>query len=174
MNVIKKNQKLIIIIIFIIIILASIILGLIIFKKVNGPQKFENDYYKLEYEKKWNIIDLEENITISKNTATINIEKIDIPNNQRNMLQKDLFDEVLYYIEEKNEDYELLNYIYNSNTENNYDGIQVLYNYNDKEILITLIYYEGSIIKISYLESEEIFDYYLDDVLNIIWGIEIK
>ncbi len=174
MNFFKKHVKLIIVLIFVITLICIAVLGFILFKKVNGLQTFENDYYTIKHEKKWKIVDNKNNIELLYNDIKININLVEISNDQRNMLLNDLFDELIYDIEKTNENYKLINYNNNSNTLYNYEGNQYLFVDNDEEVLVVLLYYEGSIIQIEYKESKEMFDYYLDDVLNIIWSITIK
>lgn len=174
MKFLKNNLKIVIIVIFIIVIFAVIFLGYLLFKKTNDNKVFENNHYSLEYENNWNVTENEDELIVSNEFVSVSIIRTSITNTQRDMLTEDLFDEYITYLEETNDTFELKNYLDNSNTELDYNGIQLLYNSESDEVFYVLIHYEDSIIEIKYAEKKDIFDYYLDSVLNIIWSLEIK
>ena len=175
----EKNRKVkkIVIVLFIIMI---VLIGLFTFLIINKNKKvskiqYQNDIYKCTYDSTWKLKE-EKNVITLKNSGTTGEFSI----YEKKLEDRYILDKVDYFIENikvnLQNDNPSYNLIYESNkdvTENGYNGYQLLYEDENKQVLVTILKRNNELIIMQYTADNKYFDILLDNVKNIMWSFKL-
>ena len=162
----RRNIKKYIILILIIVLLVAIgISAYFIFNR--NKQKInviDEENYSFEYDNTWKISKKEES----------EIELIHKKSKLKYKTVEELFDNILFNIQDQNEDYNLIYKEASKITKNNIDGYKILLEGENNQSLVN-VYKQGNKVVIIILDSSsENFDILLDSVNNIIYSFNLN
>ncbi len=175
-----KNSKKILLIM--IILLIFVVIGAIIFitwsqntnVRINDINK-EN--YSFKYDSTWKIIeenDTEVTLLHKKSKSTFDIQINELEDEMQYKELDEIFDNLLYNIQEQNETYNLLYKENTTITKNNIEGYKILFE-NDNSQAVVYFYKQGSkLVTFIYEATYEYFDILLDSVNNIIYNFSLN
>lgn len=174
-NILKK-YKLSIIIALIIIVLGMTILTIISGLKSNKLKEYENNYYKIIYDRTWSLKEKKEDKISLKNkyNAQIEINIIEISDEKKYSPIEDLIDEITYNLENQNSSYKLLSKKESTLTQYDYKGYKLLYENGENQAMSAIYKKSEKIIMINYEAPNKYFDILLDSAENIIYYFDTK
>lgn len=164
----------------IIISLSIIVVGLIciiLFLTLNNKSsilEYKNNNYIVKYDNTWNISSKSDNKIILKHDkeSKLSIEIIELQEEYKYSTIDDMLEELLYVIEQQNENYKLLYKEKDSITKNKYEGYRLLYEDLDTQTLVVVAKKSDKMIIFIYEANNNYFDILLDSVQNIIYDFD--
>ena len=175
----RKNIKKYIILILIIVLLVAIgISAYFIFNR--NKQKInviDEENYSFEYDNTWKISKKEESeieLIHKKSKSKLSINISELEDELKYKTVEELFDNILFNIQDQNEDYNLIYKEASKITKNNIDGYKILLEGENNQSLVN-VYKQGNKVVIIILDSSsENFDILLDSVNNIIYSFNLN
>ena len=161
----KKRQRIIIIGAIVIALLAAYV---IISSKVRIIT-VSNANFRVSYDTTWRVKDKKDQLYLvhKKTKSELKIQCKVLEDNYIDTNLSDLIDDIIFGIEEQNEDYVLIN------REESNSVYSFLYENNDKQVLVRIIKKDNKVI-IAYYEAEsKYYDIVLDSVEIILDSLEI-
>mgnify|MGYP004552574677 CR=1 FL=1 len=172
-NILKKNTITIMAILLIIVI--SIFL---IFKYTNKEiLEVDTNNYSFKYDNTWKITKKSENevqLVHKKSNSDLNIKINELENEIQYKSLDEIYDTVLYNIQEQNPKYKLINTEKSKFTKASIDGYKLLFETDENQVAIYLYKYENKVVLFSYESTAIYFDIVLDSVNNIIYNFNVK
>ena len=177
MKILTEKNKNILFTLFII--LVIIIIGVIIFLNVSKTdiKNIDESNYFVQYDSTWKIVKKEENeleLQHKKSNSIFDIKINDLDEKNQYKTIDEILDNLIYNIQDQNNDYKL---IYKQNaelTKDNMEGYKLLFENETKQAEIS-VYKQGD--KIIIFKFEALFKYFdilRDSVNNIIYNFSIK
>ena len=175
----RRNIKKYIILILIIVLLVAIgISAYFIFNR--NKQKInviDEENYSFEYDNTWKISKKEESeieLIHKKSKSKLSINISELEDELKYKTVEELFDNILFNIQDQNEDYNLIYKEASKITKNNIDGYKILLEGENNQSLVN-VYKQGNKVVIIILDSSsENFDILLDSVNNIIYSFNLN
>lgn len=165
----KRNSK---IIIFLMVIGILTTIG-VAFSLQIFIQKYENEFFKIEYDTTWKVLDKKEKLVLehktSKGILSIQNKKLEI--NFLDIPLNDIVSDIVYSIEEQNTDYKLIN-VGDSPSEK-YESFSYLYEKGNEQVLVNIYKKDNVLIVVYYQSNSEYYDIVLDSVDTILDSLEI-
>ena len=176
-NIFKK-YKLLFITALIVIVVG--IIGIILIKSISKNHSIiknvnENNY-SFKYDSTWNLKEKkEDNIVLEHNSGSkINIQIASLDNEYKYSSIDELIDEISYSIQEQNSDYSLISKIKSKITKNDYDGYKLLYENEEKQVMVNLYKKSDKLVLMFYEAKDDYFDILLDSVHNIVYNFDVN
>ena len=170
-----KKSKVVVIVILIVLICSLTFMAYLYFNR-NHNKVYSNDNYTLAYDSSWTIKTKKDNYVMLEHDkdSYLSMEITDLNSDSLNNSIEDLKEEILYNISKNNKDYNLIYQEETTYTKNKYNGYKVLYETNNKQVMVGFYKSGSKLVTIIYESSNELFDILLDSVLNIIYNFDIK
>ena len=179
-NKIKNEKKFKKIVIFAICLIIIEIISLVLIKIYVFDKNSENyleiktSNYELKYSSEWKKSNVNDEGFILKNkNAQLLLEIIKLEENDRYKKIEELHDEVIYNINSDNKEYSFLSEEKKNITKNKYDGYQLLYETEKNNLILKLFKDYDNIYIITYEAPINEFDFFLENVENIIDSLTI-
>ena len=165
----KRNSK---IIIFLMIIGILTTIG-VAFSLQIFIQKYENEFFKIEYDTTWKVLDKKEKLVLEHKTSKgiLNIQNKKLEINFLDIPLKDIVSDIVYSIEKQNTDYKLIN-VGDSPSEK-YESFSYLYENGNEQVLVNIYKKDNVLIVVYYQSNSEYYDIVLDSVDTILDSLEI-
>lgn len=168
-----KKSKILGLIIFIIVIIIAL-LGAVLITNKNKEEKIQElstNNYLLKYDNTWKVKEQkDEEIKLfhkkTKSELNIIIKELEDEINYKTI--DELFDSILYNIQEQNKEYKLLYKEKVKITQNNLEGYKLLFENNERQVEICLYKQSNKLVTITYETTSEYFDILLDSANYII------
>ena len=163
--------------VFIVEFILILLIGFYIFCPVKiTVKKLATNTFALKYDNTWKIKEKsEENIILKHHSGSIMKIEVDSLNDEYSYATiDDLIDEILYSIQKQNKDYKLLFKEAKKITKYEFDGYEILYEYNNSQVMLNIYKESDRIVLISYEAKNDYFDILLDSVENIIYNLDVK
>lgn len=153
------------------------IVGMFIFTLVNNnfEKRVSEKNYVLKYDKSWKIEKMDsESVTLKHkgSKSLLKIEMVSLAMEYQYSTIEELIDEVLYNIERENKEYKLISKIEDNFTKNKYKGYKMLYENNNRQVMVATYKKSDKLIIITYEADDSYFDILLDSVHNIIYNFD--
>ena len=175
-----KNKKValsILIILILIVIGISIFLIFEIINQKNTIKQISMDNYSLQYDNTWKI-SKKENFEIDllhkKSKSELNIKIKELQNETQYNTVDEIFDSILYNIQEQNLDYKLIYKEESKITKQNINGYKILLEADDRQATVYMYKQGNKVVIFTYEASYEYFDILLDSVNNIVYNFNLK
>lgn len=161
-RILKKYKYLIIAAILTVI--MGILLAYLFFKKDNNKiMEYKNEYYEFQYDSNWKLEKENNKVILNHSSKSkITIEMILLEDETRYQNLSEISSQIFYDIKKQNPDYQLLAEELLKITKNYYDGYQILFEKDNKEVLITIGKDSEKLFLITYEASSDYFDILLD------------
>ena len=177
----RKNIKKYIILILILIIVLLIAIAISTYFIFNRNKQTINvineENYSFEYDNTWNISKKEKSeieLIHKKSKSKLSININDLEDELKYKTVEELFDNILFNIQDQNEDYNLIYKEASKITKNNIDGYKILLEDENNQSLVN-VYKQGNKAVIIILDaSSENFDMLLDSANNIIYSFNLN
>lgn len=165
-----------------IILLIAIIAGSIflVFKSTNQKNainELNTDNYLLQYDSTWEVAqkeNLKAELIHKKSGSELNIEINELQDEDQYKAIDEIFDSVLYNIQEQNSDYNLIYKEKTKVTKQGMDGYNMLFESDTGQASIYLYKQGSKVVLITFEASNDSFDILLDSVNNIIYNFSLK
>ena len=162
-----------------VIILVIIIVVVAIFLDVNKPKikNIEEDNYFFQYDNTWKIVKKDKSeieLHHKKSNSIFNIKINDLGEVNQYKTIDEILDNLIYNIQEQNNEYKLIYKQETKLTKNEIDGYIILFEDETTQVEISLYKQGNKIILFKYEALFEYFDILKDSVNNIIYNFSIK
>ncbi len=175
---INKTTKIVLISALVIVFIALLTLVLFVFiENKNKINTIDTANYLLKYDNTWKATkkeDLEACLMHKKSKSEFNIKIKNLDEEEKYKSINELFDSLLYNIQEQNKEYKL---IYKENrklTDNNIDGYEILLEGNESQVAVYLYKQGDKVVIFTYEALFEYFDILLDSQKEIINNFVLK
>ncbi len=175
-----RNRKIVLsifIILILVIIAISIFLIFNIMNQKNTMIELNMNNYSLQYDNTWEINkkdDSEINLIHKKSKSELNIKITELQDEIQYNTVDEIFDSILYNIQEQNSDYKLIYKEASKITKQDMDGYKMLFEADDRQAAIYMYKQGNKIIIFTYEATYDYFDILLDSVNNIIYNFSLK
>lgn len=168
-----KKYKLTILIALVIVSIGLVAMFLIL-KKDLSIKTFKNENYSFVYDSTWKINSENENYIILEHSkgSKLKIEVVSLQEEYKYSTIDEILDDILYNIEEQNQNYKLLYKEQNFITKNKYDGYVMLYETKGSQAMVNVFKKSDKLIMFTYEAENNYFDILLDSVQNIIYNFD--
>ena len=139
-------------------------------------KKIDNETLYLQYDNTWKIKEKEQNKIILKHNSgsKITIQIAETKGENKYLSVDDIIDEITYNIKKQNTNYKLITSEKKDITKYEYEGYNLLYESNDKQVMISFYKKSDKLVSIIYEAQDDYFDMLLDSVNNIIYNLDVK
>ena len=171
----KKYKKSIMIAVFILVIgiISAIIVKKCILDK-NNIREIKNSNYEIQYTAEWKKSDVKDTgFVLKNNKAQIKLDIIQIEEKDKYKDIEELHDDIIYNINNENREYAFLAEEKKNFTNNNYEGYQLLYETEEKNVLLILFKDYEKIYLLTYEAPIKEFDFLLESAEDIIYSLTI-
>lgn len=177
-NFIKKNKKILLLTFLIVIIfLCGIISFLLLGNSKVKTYEINNDEYSMQYNSTWKVTEEDINhikLIHKKSNSELNIKIKELEDENQYKSLEEIFDSILYNIQEQNDKYKLIYKEQSKLTKNEIDGYKILLESGNTQTAIYLYKQGTKVIIISYEATNNYFDILLDNVNMIIYNFSIS
>lgn len=173
---ILKNNKLVIIVMLITIFIGCFFINILFHSHSSIKTKlYENEELIFKYDSSWHIASDDVNNIILSNSEKANlvIKLLDLEDEYKYSEIEDLSQDLLYTINNQNKNYKLISKKEDKITGNLYDGYKMLYENEDRQVMVVVAKNLSQLIVFIYESENEYFDILLDSVQSIIYSFKI-
>lgn len=165
----KKNRN---IIIFLMIIGVLTTIGVAFSLEVH-IQRYQGSTFTVDYDSTWKVVDKKDKLILEHkiSDSILSIQSKRLERNFIDISLKDIISDIVYSIEEQNENYVLINM--KSNTSDKYEAFSYLYENKTDQVLVKILKKDAVLIIAYYESNSEYYDIVLDSVDTILDSVEI-
>ncbi len=166
----EKNKKRIIVLLAILILIVVAVL-IYNYAKKNKINVVTTVNYSVKYDDTWEVDkqeDMEINLIHKKSKSSLNFKLSELQEEKQYSTIEEIFDSLIYNIQEQNPDYKLIYKEPAKITKQNIDGYKMLFETNDRQAMISTYRYEDKLVIITYEATYEYFDILIDNANSII------
>lgn len=173
---IDNNFKKIIIISIVIVILLLCTLVYLVAKSNTKTKTFENDTMTFKYDTNWNLYKSDvENVSLKHSKLSEFSIQIKILEDSKKYESLDsLINDIEYSITNENNTYSLIEKEKTTITNKNLNAYKILYEKENKQVLVIVTKIEDKIIVFTYLSNSNYYDVLLDSAYSIVHSFEVK
>ncbi len=164
-----KKYKWLLLVSILTLIVTLIIGASLFFKKEIKMKEYKGEYYTFSYDSSWKLEEKENKVILNHSSnSNISIDFLLLKDENRYKNLEEMSSQILYDIQKQNSNYHLLTEQKLKITKNYYDGYQMLYENEEKQVLVVIGKDGEKLFILTYESDNHCFDILLDSVESIL------